>query len=101
MSSTRVAGDLDLCTHSLLDGGPGVDTVGSNIPTWRRAMGEWIHTSKVRMIRDKGPVRRAFIEHFAEPVYYGVHTAIARFYGVEPETEYPATLDHMIAAIGG
>jgi hypothetical protein len=30
-----------------------------------------------------------------------VHTAIANFYGVQPETEYPATLDHMIAAIGG
>jgi hypothetical protein len=64
-------------------------------------MGELIHTSKVKLIRDKGPVRRAFIEHFSEPVTYGLHTAIAGFYGVQPETEYPATLDHMIAAIGG
>jgi hypothetical protein len=64
-------------------------------------MGELVHTCKVKLIRDKGPVRRAFIEHFKEPVYYGVHTAIANFYGVEPEVEYPATLDHMIAAIGG
>ena len=64
-------------------------------------MGELVHTSKVKLIRDKGPVRRAFIEHFEEPVYFGVHTAIANFYGVEPEAEYPATLDYMIAAIGG
>jgi hypothetical protein len=64
-------------------------------------MGELVHTCKVKLIRDKGPVRRAFIEHFPEPVYYGIHTAIANFYGVQPETEYPATLDHMIAAIGG
>jgi hypothetical protein len=64
-------------------------------------MGELIHTCKVKLIRDRGPVRRAFIEHFPEPFYYGVHTAIAAFYKVEPEVEYPATLDHMIAAIGG
>ena len=49
----------------------------------------------------EGSVRRAYIEHFTEPVYYGVHTAIADFYGRKPDVEYPATLDHMIAAIGG
>jgi len=64
-------------------------------------MGELLHTCKVRLVRDEGPVRRAFIEHFEEPVYYGLHTAIAGFYGVEPKVEYPATLDHMIAAVGG
>lgn len=63
-------------------------------------MGELIHTCKIKIIRDKGPVRRAFIEHFKEPVFYGIHTAIADFYGVQPEEEYPATLDHMISAIG-
>ncbi len=64
-------------------------------------MGELVHTSRTRLIRDEGPVRRAYIEQFEEPVYYGVHTAIAKFYGIEPQVEYPATLDHMIAAIGG
>ena len=29
------------------------------------------------------------------------HGAIKQFYGVEPEEEIPATLDYMIAAIGG
>jgi len=62
-------------------------------------MGELIHTCKIKLIRDKGPVRRAFIEHFKEPVYYGIHGGIAAFYGVEPKEEIPATLDHMIAAI--
>jgi len=41
------------------------------------------------------------IEGFDEPVYYGVHGGIKRFYNVEPEKEYPATLDHMIAATAG
>ena len=64
-------------------------------------MGELVHTSHIRIVQDKRPVRRAYIEHFEEPTYYGVHTAIADFYGVTPETEYPSTLDHIIAAVGG
>ena len=64
-------------------------------------MGELVHTSRVKLIRDKGPNRRAYLEHFEEPVHYGIHTAIAGFYGREPEVEYPATLDHMIGAVGG
>ena len=64
-------------------------------------MGELLHTSRIKLIRDNGPVRRAFIEHFEAPFYYGVHTAIADFYGVQPEVEYPSTLDHIISAVGG
>ena len=64
-------------------------------------MADKIHTSKIKLIRDKGPVRRAFIEHFTEPVYYGFHTAIADYYGVQPEEEHPSTLDHLISAVGG
>ncbi|MBI2460975.1 MAG: hypothetical protein HYV61_05700 [Candidatus Rokubacteria bacterium] len=64
-------------------------------------MGDLIHVSKVRIVKDKGPVRRAFIEQFPDPVFYGVHGGIKRFYGVEPEEEHPTTLDHVIAAVGG
>lgn len=64
-------------------------------------MAEMIYTSRIRIEKVKGPIRRAFIEPFAEPVRYGVHGAIKRFYGVEPEEEIPATLDQIIAAIGG
>ncbi|MBI2879376.1 MAG: hypothetical protein HYY19_06620 [Candidatus Rokubacteria bacterium] len=46
-------------------------------------------------------MRRAFIEQFPDPVFYGVHGGIKRFYGVEPEEEHPTTLDHVIAAVGG
>lgn len=64
-------------------------------------MGELIHTSKVKIFKDKGPVRRAYIEPFTEPVRYGVHGAIKKFYGVEPPEEIPTTLDHVIAAVAG
>ncbi len=64
-------------------------------------MGELIHTSRARIFRDKGPERRAYIEGFPEPVRYGVHGGIKRFYGIEPEEELPATLDHIVAAVAG
>ena len=64
-------------------------------------MPEVIHVSRVRIVKDKGPVRRAYIEGFPEPVRYGVHGAIKKFYGVEPEEELPSTLDHVIAAVAG
>ena len=64
-------------------------------------MKEVVHTSHIRIVREKGPTRKAVIEGFSKPVYYGVHSGIKRFYGVEVEKEYPATLDHMIAATAG
>jgi hypothetical protein len=67
----------------------------------RRAMGELIHTSHIRLERIKGPIRHAYVESFDKPIRFGVHGAIKKFYGVEPEEEIPATLDYMIAAVGG
>ena len=63
-------------------------------------MGRVIHTSKIKIYQDKRPVRRALIEHFEEPVYFGVHGGIKEFYGLEPEVEYPATLDYIVAGVG-
>ena len=64
-------------------------------------MGALVHTSRIRVERVKGPVRHAYIEQFTEPVRFGVHGGIKKFYGIEPEEEVPATLDYMIAAVGG
>ena len=36
-------------------------------------MGEIIHTSRIRIVREKGATRKAMIEGFNEPIYYGVH----------------------------
>ena len=71
---------------------------GKPEPKWRKKMGEIVHTSRIRIVREKGPTRRAMIEGFNEPVYYGVHGGIKRFYKVEPEKEHAATLDLIVAA---
>jgi hypothetical protein len=65
------------------------------------AMGDVVHTSRIKIVREKGPTRRAIIEGFSEPVYYGVHGGIKKFYKAEPVKEYAATLDHIIAATAG
>jgi hypothetical protein len=64
-------------------------------------MAEEVYTSRIRVERVKGPVRHAYIAPFEQPVRFGVHGAIKQFYGVEPDEEVPATLDYMIAAVGG
>ena len=60
-----------------------------------------VHTSHITITREEGPNRKAFIRGFSEPVYYGVHGGIKKFYGYEPERENPATLDHIIGGVGG
>jgi hypothetical protein len=60
-----------------------------------------VYTSRVRIERIKGPIRHAYVEPFDAPIRFGVHGAIKHFYGVEPDEEIPATLDHIIAAVGG
>lgn len=64
-------------------------------------MGDVLHVSRVRIVKDKGPRRRAYIAPFAEPVVYGLHGGVKAFYGVEPEEEQPTTLDHIVAAVAG
>src|SRR5664279_2043502 len=64
-------------------------------------MGRIVHTSRIHITREKGPTRKALIEGFSEPVYYGVHGGIKSFYKVEPEKEHAATLDHIVGAVAG
>ncbi|MGD0275342.1 MAG: hypothetical protein ABSB79_04675 [Syntrophales bacterium] len=61
-------------------------------------MGNVVHVSRIMIVREKGPTRKAIIEGFNEPVYYGIHGGIKNFYKIEPEEEHAATLDHIIAA---
>lgn len=63
-------------------------------------MGDIIHTSRVSIERVRGPIRQAWLENFETPIRFGVHGGIKKFYGIEPDEEVPATLDHMVAAIG-
>jgi hypothetical protein len=61
-------------------------------------MGEIVHTALITIVREKGPTRKAMIEGFGAPVYYGVHGGIKRFYRVDPEEDHTATRDHSVAA---
>ena len=65
-----------------------------------------VHTSRMTIRKHDGPHRTAWIDNFEEPLNFGIHGGIAHFYrdkyGRElPETEYPATLDHIIAGVAG
>ena len=64
-------------------------------------MAKVVHQSRITITREKGPTRKAEIEGFNQPVYYGVHGGIKHFYGVDPEKEHSATLDHIVGAVGG
>jgi len=69
--------------------------------SYNMRMGNLIHTSKIRIHQDRPPERRAYVESFEAPLEFGVHGGIKHFYGMEPERDLPATLDHMVAAVGG
>jgi hypothetical protein len=61
------------------------------------------YRSKVRIERVKGPLRRAYLPTEAQPTLFGVHSEIARHYGVDPNVHEPhaATLDYIVAAAAG
>lgn len=62
-----------------------------------------VYTSKVRIERVRGPLRRAYLPQVKEPVKFGVHSEIAEHYGVDPNVHEPqaATLDYVVAAAAG
>ncbi|MBK5265811.1 MAG: hypothetical protein JJE47_00105 [Acidimicrobiia bacterium] len=66
-------------------------------------MSDVAYTSKVRIERVRGPIRKVWMPALEKPITFGVHGAIAEHYGVDPE-EYPpdaTTIDYVIAAAGG
>jgi hypothetical protein len=66
-------------------------------------VGEVVYTSRVRIERLKGPLRRAELPGADEPVFFGVHDEIADHYGVPRggDAERATTLDHVVAAAAG
>jgi hypothetical protein len=63
-----------------------------------------VYISGVRIERKEGPDRLAWMPAEQEPVHFGVHGAMAEFYG-RKDHEIPAphatTLDCIVAATGG
>ncbi len=64
-------------------------------------MGGLVHTARIKIVQKQRPLREAYIEGFAEPLRFGVHGGYAAFYKVQPAQPLPATVDHLIAALGG
>jgi hypothetical protein len=63
-------------------------------------MGNIIHQSEITITRQKGTIRKAMIKGLIDPIYYGMHGGIKKFYHIESEEEHAATLDHMVSAVG-
>ena len=59
--------------------------------------------SKVSIEREKGPLRWARLPAEPDPIAFGVHSEVARHYGVTPEASPPhaTTLDYLVAAAAG
>ncbi|MDH4346947.1 MAG: hypothetical protein OEW31_11485 [Thermoleophilia bacterium] len=66
-------------------------------------MGDVVYTSRVRIERVKGPLRRAELPGADEPVWFGVHDEVADHYGVPrgSDVERTTTLDYVVAAAAG
>jgi len=61
------------------------------------------YVSRVRIVRDRGPLRRAFLPAEPEPVWFGTHDEVREHYGTAPG-QYPdhaTTLDYVVAAAAG
>ena len=66
-------------------------------------MSNVVYVSHVRIERQFGPLRLAYLPAEPKPISFGVHGAIAEHYGVGPEVAEPhaTTLDYVVAAAGG
>jgi hypothetical protein len=68
-----------------------------------KLIGDVVYTSRVRVLRHRGPLREAQLPGRDEPVTFGVHSEVAAHYGVTPEDFPPdaTTLDYVVAAACG
>ena len=66
-------------------------------------MTETVYTSRVRIERMQGPVRKAYLPQVKGPTMFGVHSEVASHYGVAPDAfpSHATTLDYVVAAAGG
>jgi len=61
------------------------------------------YISRVRIVREQGPIRQAFLPAEPEPVVFGTHGEVREHYGTAPG-QYPeraTTLDYVVAAAAG
>lgn len=62
-----------------------------------------VYRSRIRIERQRGPIRLAWLPAEKDPVTFGVHSEIAAHYKVSPDA-FPAratTIDYLVAAAAG
>jgi hypothetical protein len=62
-----------------------------------------VYISKVKVVRDQGPIRRAFLPVEPQSVFFGTHDEVREHYGTAPGQypDYATTLDYIVAATAG
>lgn len=71
--------------------------------TSRLEMDDVKYVSRVRIVRQRGPIREAFLPAEPTPVLFGTHDEVREHYGTAPG-QYPdhaTTLDYVVAAAAG
>ena len=62
-----------------------------------------VYVSKVRIVRERGPIRQAYLPAEANPITFGTHGPVREHYGTAPGQypEHATTLDYVVAATAG
>jgi hypothetical protein len=61
------------------------------------------YVSRVRIVRERGPIREAYLPAEPKPIFFGTHDEVREHYGT-PIGQYPdhaTTLDYVVAAAAG
>jgi hypothetical protein len=64
-------------------------------------MSNVVYTSRIRLVRERGPLRVAYLPGESQPVRFSVHGGIAEHYKIDPASlgeSHAATIDYVIAA---
>jgi uncharacterized OsmC-like protein len=66
-------------------------------------MDKLLHTSKVKIQKEPGKskIKRAQVVGFPDVLRMGIHGGIAQYFKLSPDEPMPATLDYIVAAVGG
>jgi hypothetical protein len=61
------------------------------------------YVSRVRIVRERGPIRQAYLPIEPEPVIFGTHDEVREHYGTAPGVypDHATTLDYVVAAAAG
>jgi hypothetical protein len=64
---------------------------------------EPVYVSRVEVVRERGPLRKAFLPAESEAVVFSTHGNVRHHYGTAPgeHPERATTLDYVVAAAAG